>query len=202
VLKVGLTGNIASGKSSVAAVWSRLGATVVDADLLARRAVEPGTSALRQIVELWGPEMLDPAGALDRGRLREIVFRDPVARSALESIVHPAVAELRDRAFREAEERGERVVVADVPLLYEVGLESEFDLVVLVDAPAGERERRLVDDRGLDPGTARRMMDSQMPAEEKRRRADVVLENDGTMEALARRAEAVWREILLEARDA
>ncbi|HEV2146669.1 MAG TPA: dephospho-CoA kinase [Longimicrobiaceae bacterium] len=195
MLKVGLTGNIAAGKSSVVRVWRALGAPVVDADELARRAVEPGTPALRAVVEAWGPGVLDPSGALDRGVLRRIVFADPDARARLEGIVHPAVYALREEEYRRAADRGEPLVVADIPLLFEVGLADEFDLIVLVDAPEEERLRRLVEDRGLDPGEARRMVSAQMPAELKRARADLVVENAGSREALEARAREVWAEL-------
>ena len=195
MLRIGLTGNIAAGKSSVARVWRSLGATVVDADELARRAVEPGTPGLARIVEAWGPAVLDADGALDRAALRRIVFADPEARARLEEIVHPAVYALRGEEYRLAGERGERRVVADVPLLFEVGMADEFDVVVLVDAPEEERLRRLVEDRGLDPEEAVRMIDAQMPAELKRARADVVIENVGTPAELEARAAEVWAEL-------
>jgi len=195
MLRIGLTGNIAAGKSSVARVWRSLGATVVDADELARRAVEPGTPGLARIVEAWGPAVLDADGALDRAALRRIVFADPEARARLEEIVHPAVHALRGEEYRLAEERGERRVVADVPLLFEVGMADEFDVVVLVDAPEEERLRRLVEDRGLDPEEAVRMIDAQMPAELKRARADVVIENGGTPAELEARAAGVWADL-------
>ncbi|HEV2736733.1 MAG TPA: dephospho-CoA kinase [Longimicrobiaceae bacterium] len=195
MLKVGLTGNIAAGKSSVAGVWRSLGATVVDADELARRAVEPGTPGLGRIVEAWGPALLDADGALDRAALRRIVFEDPAARAHLEEIVHPAVYALRAEENRLAEERGERLVVADIPLLFEVGMADEFDVVVLVDAPEEERLRRLVEDRGLDPEEAVRMIDAQMPAELKRARADLVIENAGSPAELEARAREAWAEL-------
>ena len=201
MLRVGLTGNIASGKSSVVGAWRSLGARVVDADELARRAVEPGTPALREIADAWGPGVLDAEGALDRAALRGIVFADPEARARLESIVHPAVYALREEEYRRAEERGEPLVVADIPLLFEVGLADEFDVVVLVDAPEEERERRLVEDRGLDREEARRMIAAQMPAELKRARADVLIENDGTLEELDARAREVWAELVRRAEE-
>lgn len=196
---VGLTGNIASGKSTVARVWEGLGAAVIDADELARRAVEPGTEALHAIADRWGGGVLDAGGRLDRAALRDIVFRDPAERARLEQIVHPAVRRLRGEALATLEAAGERLVVADVPLLCEVGMEGEFDLVVLVHAAAGTRLDRLVADRGLDPEAARRMIDAQMPSELKRERADVVIENEGTMEALELRAREVWREMMARA---
>lgn len=195
MLKVGLTGNIASGKSSVAEVWRAFGATVVDADVLARRAVEPGTPALRRIVDAWGQEVLDASGALDRARLREIVFRDAAARQRLESIVHPAVGALREAEYEAARAAGANIVVADIPLLFEAGLQDEFDVVVLVDAPAELRLRRIVENRGLSEEEARRMIEAQMPAEQKRGQADVVICNDGTQEQLRERAASVWHDL-------
>ncbi|CAN5239373.1 dephospho-CoA kinase [soil metagenome] len=196
MLKVGLTGNIASGKSSVARLWQQLGATVIDADLLARQAVEPGTPALEAITQEWGSRMRDEQGALDRAALREIVFRDPDARERLEQIVHPAVRALRDAEYRDAEERGERIVVADIPLLFEAGLVGEFDVVVLVDAPEAVREERLVRDRGLEREEARRMIAAQMPSELKRARANLVIENRGTRDELEARAREAWQALL------
>lgn len=195
MLKVALTGNIASGKSSVVRVWRELGAHVVDADELARRAVEPDTPALRAIVDRWGETVIDPHGRLDRAALREIVFTDPAERAALEAIVHPRVAALREREHARLASQGVRIAVSDVPLLFEVGLQDEFDVVVLVDAPAEQRIERIVRDRGLDAATARRMVDAQMPAEEKRGRADFVIENGGSMEELAARAREVWEKL-------
>lgn len=195
MLKVGLTGNVGAGKSTVARVWRGLGATVIDADELARRAVEPGTPALAEIAEAWGPGVLAPDGSLDRAALRAIVFADPAARARLEAIVHPAVGALRDEAYREAEARGERVVAAEIPLLFEVGLADEFDVVVLVDAPEAVRQVRLVGDRGLEPEEARRMIAAQIPSELKHARADVVIENTGTVADLERHAREAWEEL-------
>jgi dephospho-CoA kinase len=195
MLKVGLTGNIAAGKSTVAEVWRALGAPVVDADELARRAVDPGTPAFSAIAAEWGDEVVEPDGGLDRAALRRIVFADPAARERLEQIVHPAVAELREELYREAEARGEPVIVADIPLLFEVGLVDEFDVVVLVDAPEETRLARLVGDRGLDPAEAQKMIASQMSSALKRARADYVIENEGTLGEVRRRAREVWQEL-------
>jgi dephospho-CoA kinase len=200
VYRVGLTGNIASGKSSVTNIWRHLGARVVDADELARRAVEPGTEALRAIEARWGSRVLDSDGRLDRGALGEIVFRDVEARRALEAIVHPAVARLRDEEHRAAEAAGESLVVSDIPLLYEVGMEEDFDAIVLVDAPEATRRERLVRDRGLPPDVADRMMASQMPAAEKRARADHVIDNSGSLADLEIVARDVWTRLVEESR--
>jgi len=195
VFRVGLTGNIASGKSTVARVWQRLGAPVIDADVLARRAVAPGSVGLRRIVETFGPGVLDEAGRLDRAALRDIVFRDPEARAKLEAIVHPEVGRLRREEEARLEAAGEKIVVHDIPLLFEAGLDEEFDAIVLVDAPERVRLERLMRDRGLTEDEARRMIDAQMPSSQKRDRADYVIENEGTLEALERAAEEVWREL-------
>lgn len=199
MLRVGLTGNIAAGKSSVARVWRSRGATIIDADELSRRVVDPGTPAFAAIAAEWGERVVEPGGALDRAALRSIVFADPEARERLESIVHPAVAALREDEYRGAAERGERLVVADIPLLFEVGMADEFDVIVLVDAPEETRLMRLVGDRGLDPEEAGRMIAAQMPSELKRARADVVIENTGSLADLERRAGEVWDELLLRA---
>ena len=179
----------------MARVWTELGATIIDADRLARAAVEPGTPALQAIVARWGAEVLDESGALNRAALRGIVFADPDARRELEGIVHPAVGALREREYRRAKERGERIVVADIPLLFEVGLQHEFDCVVLVDAPENVREARLVRDRGLTPDEARRMIAAQMSSDSKRSQADYILENVGTLAELERKAAEVWSEL-------
>jgi dephospho-CoA kinase len=201
MLKVGLTGNIAAGKSAVADVWRSMGATVVDADELARRAVEPGTPAHAAIAREWGTWVLEDGGALDRAALRQIVFADPDARARLEGIVHPAVAALRDEHFRDAEARGDRLVVADIPLLFEVGMADEFDVVVLVDAPEEVRLARIVADRGLAEDEARQMIAAQMRAELKRARADVVIENTGTLGDLQDTARDVWRTLVRRAEE-
>lgn len=195
MFRVGLTGNIASGKSTVARVWQRLGAPVIDADVLARRAVAPGSVGLRRIVETFGPGVLDEAGRLDRAALRDIVFRDPEARAKLEAIVHPEVGRLRREEEARLEAAGEKIVVHDIPLLFEAGLDEEFDAIVLVDASERVRLERLVRDRGLPEDEARRMIDAQMPSSQKRDRADYVIENEGTLETLERAAEEVWREL-------
>jgi dephospho-CoA kinase len=199
MLRVALTGNIASGKSTVARSWRRLGAHVVDSDELARRAVEPGTAALEAIVRRWGDRVLHEDGRLNRAALGAIVFADPAARDRLERIVHPAVRKMRDEELTAAEATGESLVVVDVPLLYEVGMEQEFDLVVLVHASEAIRLARLVEQRGLAPEQAARMIGAQMPSERKRETADLVIENEDTLEELEVRAREVWTALLSRA---
>ena len=193
--RVGLTGNIASGKSAVAAAWQRLGAPVVDADVLARQAVAPGTPGLRAVREAFGPGVLDADGALDRAALRRLVFADAAARRRLEGIVHPEVARLRAEAEARLARAGARIVVHAIPLLYEVGAEGALDLVVLVDAPEAVRLERLLRDRALPEAEARAMIAAQQPAQAKRARADLVIDNDGTLAQLAAEAERAWAEI-------
>ncbi|MEX2582656.1 MAG: dephospho-CoA kinase [Gemmatimonadota bacterium] len=200
MLRVALTGNIAAGKSTVARSWRELGGVVVEADALARRAVAPGTPALSKISDRWGPGIVLPSGELDRAALRDVVFRDPDERRILEAIVHPEVNRLRKRAFAEAAARGAEIVVGDIPLLFEVGLEDEFAAVVLVDAPEAVRLERLLQDRGLEEDEAQRMIDSQLPTTRKRAAADFVIDNVDSIADLEARAKEVWSELLLRAR--
>jgi len=195
VILVGLTGNIASGKSTVAELLAARGATIIDADVLARRAVEPGSPALRAIVGRWGNGLLSGDGTLDRAALRRIVFENPAELEALNVIVHPEVRRLRDEEVAAARARGDRVVVCDIPLLYEQAMEHEFIQVILVDAPQDVRLERLMRDRGLSRDDAMLMIVAQMPAELKRARADFIVDNDGTREALEERVNEVWRSL-------
>lgn len=200
MLHVALTGNIASGKSTVAQLFSERGATIIDADILARRAVETGTSAYKAIVARWGKEILGPDRAIDRAALRRRVFGDPDELEALNAIVHPEVERMRERLVAEARERGDRVVVYDIPLLFERNLADQFDRIVLVDAPRPLRLERLVKDRGLSETEAMDMIAAQMPAELKRARADFILDNASTFAALEAGVEAAWAALDAEAR--
>ncbi len=200
MLVVGLTGNIASGKSTVARLLAEHGATVVDADELAREVVEPGTSAHAAIVARWGPAVLEVGGRLDRAALRRIVFDDPAELEALNAIVHPCIAARRDGMLASARARGDRVVVCDIPLLFEGNLAGEVDTVVLVDAPRELRLERLVGDRGLPEVDAMAMIAAQMPSELKRARADHVIDNAGSREELLARVGEVWRELAADHR--
>ncbi len=202
MLVIGLTGNIAAGKSCVGRLFAQWGATLVDADQLAREAVAPGTPALRAIAARWGPAILQADGSLDRAALRRVVFADPAERAALDAIVHPEVGLLRVEALAAAARRGDRLVICDIPLLFEAGLEMTVDGVVLVDAPRDVRRARLARDRQLSPADTEAMMDAQWPSERKRPLADWVIENDGTPDELERRARAVFDELQLRAASA
>jgi dephospho-CoA kinase len=190
-----ITGNIAGGKSTVAALLAAHGATIIDADLLAREAVRPGSAALEAIVDQFGPSVLLADGTLDRPALRRRVFQDPVAREALNVIVHPAVRRLRDAHVAAARQRGDAVVISDIPLLFEVGLEHAFDGVILVDAPEPERLARLQRDRGLPRAEAQAMIDAQWPSARKRSGATWIIDNDGPKEQLPVRVAELWQTI-------
>src|SRR5262249_53135371 len=155
---VGLTGNIGSGKSTVAQLLSERGATIVDADVLARRAVELGTPAFDRIVTRWGTSILAPDGHLDRAALRRTVFSDQRQLEELNRIVHPEVERLRQRRLEEADQRGDRIVICDIPLLFEKHMARCFDRIILVDAPRPIRLERLVRDRGLRETEAMEMI--------------------------------------------
>jgi dephospho-CoA kinase len=192
---IGLTGNIASGKTAVADMFAERGAVIVDADVLAREAVSKGSPALGAITEKWGKDVLDAEGNLDRSSLRHIVFQNQSDLDALNEIVHPEVARLRAREIEAAKGRGDKFVVCVIPLLFERHLADEFDTIVLVDAPRSLRLERIVHDRGIDEAEAMEMIASQMPADLKRARADFVIENAGSLEELEEEVDRVWEEI-------
>jgi dephospho-CoA kinase len=187
---IGLTGNVASGKSTVAALLAARGATVIDADELARDAVAPGTPELAAIAARWPSAMR--GDTLDRAALRRIVFADAAARAELEGIVHPAVHRLKNEQVAAARARGDAWIVYDVPLLFEAGVDDEVDVIVLVDSPAPVRRERLIRERGLSEAEADAMIAAQMPASQKRSRADYVIDNDRDRATLASRVDVLW----------
>ena len=189
---IGLTGNIASGKTAVADMLAERGAVIVDADVLAREAVSKGSPALAAITARWGTDVLDADGNLDRTSLRHIVFQNQEDLDALNEIVHPEVARLRSREIEAAKKRGDKILVCVVPLLFERHLADEFDAIVLVDAPRSLRLERIVRDRGIEEAEAMQMIASQMPADLKRARADFVIENAGSLEQLEEEVDRVW----------
>ena len=175
------------------------GATIIDADVLAREAVRPESQALRDIVKRWGKDVLQQDGSLDREALRQIVFADQNELDALNRIVHPGVTRMRDREVARAKERGDPIVVCVIPLLFERNLVDEFDAIVLVDAPRPLRLERLVTTRGLEETEAMNMIASQMPAELKRARADHCIDNTGSLEDLERDVDALWSSLQRDA---
>ncbi len=188
--RVGLTGGIGSGKSTVSARLAELGAVVVDYDLLARAAVEPGTAGLEAIVARFGAAVLRADGTLDRPALGSVVFADDAARRDLEAITHPAIRDLA--AAREAAAPDGAVVVHDHPLLVEMGMVGLVDLVVVVDVPVELQVRRLVEQRGMDDADARARLAAQTSREDRLAAADVVLDNTGTVEDLRAAVDRLW----------
>lgn len=197
---VALTGNIAAGKSSVASLFKQWGAGIVDADQVVRDLQRPGTEVYRRIVERFGPSVVTPSGELDRAALRRLILEDTRARSDLNAIVHPAVRGQRDTLVAAARAAGARIIVADIPLLFEAADPAEFDAVVLVDAPEAIRLHRLVTMRGLPREDAERLIAAQLPSADKRTRSQFVIDNDRDRAQLERRARDVW--LALEARAA
>jgi len=195
MFRVGLTGNVASGKSTVLDYFRQWGAATVDADVLAREAVAPGTPGLAAVIRRFGAAIQLPDGGLDRGALRQRVMADPAERAALNAIVHPEVARLaaeRDAALRKS---GARIVVHDIPLLFEVLDPGDFDAIVLVDAPAGLRRQRLMLDRGLSAADADALIAAQQPSAAKRNRSHFLIDNGGDRAALESQARAAWRKL-------
>ncbi len=197
---VALTGNIAAGKSTVVALFKSWGAGIVDADQVVRDLQRPGTEVFQQIVKRFGKAILTPGGEIDRPALRRLILADTRARSDLNGIVHPAVRAQRDTLVAAARAAGARIVIADIPLLFEAADPAEFDAVVLVDAPEATRLHRLVTMRGLPREDAERLMAAQQPSAGKRPRSQFVIDNDGDRAQLERRTRDVW--LALEARAA
>ena len=201
-LNVALTGNIASGKSSVARLFAEWGAVVFDADQEVRRLEQPGTPVFAAIVERFGPGVVGPDGQLDRRALRSRILSNLEDKVALERIVHPAVQAERQRFVENAERSPVGILVSDIPILYEAADPSRFDAVVFVDAPEALRLDRVVRDRGWSREEAQALARLQMPAEQKRARADYVIDNDSTREVLRERAREVWQKLVSRNRPA
>jgi dephospho-CoA kinase len=195
MLNVGLTGNIAAGKSTVVELFKKWGATVIDADALAREAQAPGSAVLAAITGRFGADVLGQDGTLDRAALRAKVMGDDAALAALNAIVHPAVQQRRLELQQTARERGDAIVVNDIPLLFEVLDPAQFDAIVLVDAPVALRRTRLRALRGLSNQDADRMIAAQMPAGRKRVQSQHVIENDGTLADLEKNAKRIFAEL-------
>lgn len=193
-MRVGLTGGVASGKSSVSAILRELGAVIVDADALAREVVEPGTPGLRAVVAEFGPEVLTGDGRLDRPRLGTLVFADPARRAALEAIVHPLVRARAAELEQGAPAGG--VVVHDIPLLVETGQAGDFDAVVVVDVPEELQVARAVRERGWSEDEARARVAAQASRPDRLAVATYVVDNTGTLEDLRHRVTEVFAELV------
>lgn len=194
MMRVGLTGGIGSGKSTVARMLAERGAVIVDADQIARDLVEPGSEALAALVQEFGPEILTDDGSLARARLAAIAFADPEGTRRLNDVMHPRIRAEGQR--RIAEQPGAQVVVYDMPLLVETGQTDLVDLVVVVDLPAEEQVRRAVELRGLDEEDVRRRMQVQVSREERLAAADVIIDNAGSIDATARQVDDLWTRLI------
>jgi dephospho-CoA kinase len=192
-MRVGLTGGIASGKSTVSEILAELGAVIIDGDKLAREVVEPGTPGLAQVVEAFGPEILLPDGGMDRVKVGQIVFNDEAKRKVLEGIVHPLVFERY--AALEASAPTDGVVIHDIPLLAESGRADTFDAVIVVETPAEVQIERMLRDRGWSVADAESRIAAQATPEQRRVIATYLIENTGTREELRARVEAVYAEL-------
>lgn len=191
MLRIGLTGGIGAGKSTAAARFAELGATLIDHDVLARRAVEPGSAALVDIVHEFGDQIVVD-GELDRTALAQVVFRDLRARAKLQAIIHPYVFAMGDAADRAARAAGAAVVVHDIPLLVETGSGSDFGLVVTVAAPVELRLKRLMEQRGMRHDEALARIEAQADDAARADVADVVLDGAGSVENLRAQVDECW----------
>lgn len=190
-LRIALTGGIASGKSAVAEKFAELGVPIIDTDVLARGAVESGTSGLAQVVAHFGQDVLAADGSLDRRRLRERIFRDAAARKFLEGVLHPLI---RDEQERLAQQLGGAYQIHVVPLLVENGLQSNYDRVLVVDCPAETQLQRLMDRDGSTLEDARRILAAQATREQRLKAADDVIENTGSLATLGERVQQLHRD--------
>ena len=197
MLNVGLTGGIATGKSTVVRMLVKKGARVIDHDALVHTLQEPGRPVWNRIVEAFGRDILDAGGRIDRKKLGALVFGNEARRKALEGIVHPAVLEEAQRERDRIGRKDERaIVLSDIPLLLEVGMQGLFDLILLVYAPPEVQIARVMKRNNMTRDEAAARLGAQMPIDEKLKRADVVIRNDGTMKELHQRVDEVWEELL------
>ncbi len=196
MLRLGITGGAGSGKSAVCGRLRRHGVRVIEADELARRAVMPEMPAYEKIVAAFGETVLAADGGIDRARLRRIIVSDREKKALLEQIVHPEVSRLMQQEWEAAEQSGAAVAAVEVPLLFEAGMEDLFDVILTVSADTEVRIRRLSARDEISREDARALMDIQMPEEEKRRRADFVIDNSGSLSQAHADADRLYKELI------
>lgn len=192
---LGLTGGIASGKSTVAAILRRLGVAIINADELSREVVQPGQEAWKEIVDTFGPAILQEDKTLDRRKLRKIVFDNPEARKKLEAIIHPRVRALAEKKISELAATGSSIIVYEVPLLFEAQIHLWLRPVILVACDVETQKKRLLERDRLTEAEAQQHLDAQMSLEDKRKLADYVIENNGDLEELERQLRGVLQKI-------
>jgi dephospho-CoA kinase len=200
VIRVGLTGGIATGKSTVSAIFRHAGAKIIDADQIARNVVNKGLPAWQKIVAHFGPRVLMADGQINRASLAEVVFNDPVQKRYLNAIVHPHVRRKTEELMQKLKEKEVNgVVVLDVPLLYEVGMDRDLDKIIVVYVPEIIQLERLMERDRLSEQSARVRIQSQMSIEEKKQRADIVIDNSGSPETTQAEALEIYRTLANEA---
>ncbi len=195
MLKIAITGGAGSGKSTVARMFEELGAPVLDADAAAKDSVAVGTPAWQELRRLYGEKYFNPDGSLNRAKVAQLVFTDPAARQKLNDIVHPRVAEELKARIKELEQQGAPLVMVEVPLLYEAGLQGAYDRIIVVYVDPADQVRRLAGRDGRDAAEIEGILKAQWPLVDKAAQADFVVDNRGTLEETRRQVEAVWREI-------
>ncbi|MBW2059372.1 MAG: dephospho-CoA kinase [Deltaproteobacteria bacterium] len=199
---VALTGGIATGKTTVARMFAEQGALVIDLDRLSRLVVEPHKPAWKEVVAAFGPTVVRQDGSLDRSRLARIIFRDPAKRKRLEQIVHPRVLEEYEKRLKEILDKGaEHVVIVDIPLLMEVGMQDDFEKVIVVYIPVESQLKRLIEREGLSEEEARAWLNSQISIEEKVALADFVIDNTGSIERTRRQVRRIYKTLRMLGRE-
>lgn len=192
---IGLTGGIASGKSTVAEILRRMGAAIVDADILSREVVEPGQPAWQDIVDTFGEDVLQSDQTLDRQKLRKVIFDNPAARKQIEAIIHPRVRALAEQRIAEHQAQGVELIVYEVPLLFEGKIHEWLRPVILVACDLATQRRRVEKRDSVTPEAAQKVIDAQMSLDEKRKLADYTIENNGSLSDLERHVGAVIEKI-------
>jgi dephospho-CoA kinase len=198
LIRVGLTGSMGTGKATVARFFARLGARIIDADSIARQVIMRGTKTWRKLIEVFGQDIIGSNGHIDRRRLASIAFREMSNVRRLNSIVHPPVIEEIDRQLKRAGEEGSAVVIVNAPLLFEAGMEDTFDAIIVVTCPHEEQVRRCRERNGLSVEEIERRLLAQMPLEEKVKRSDYVIANNGSREDTEKQVAKIWNELIIK----
>lgn len=195
MLKIALTGGAGSGKSTVARMFKELGAPVVDADVAARDAVRPGAPAWEELHRAFGPEFFQENGELDRGKMARLAFSNPEAREKLNAILHPHIIRIIKAKVKQLAEKGEKLVVVEVPLLFEAGLQNAYDRIIVVYADPAQQMQRLNarDDRGIEEIAG--ILAAQWPLEKKRQLAHYVVDNRGSLEDTKKQVKNIWQDL-------